>query len=85
MLPYTLMIGYGIICRSERINELLTSRSTKFIHKFSIVFPAHIVAVVMCTWFLLAFIIVGLGALNSSEKIYALELRIKTLENITKT
>lgn len=69
--------------RTERIMELLTSKHGKFIHKFSIVFPAHIVATVMCTWFILAFLIVVLSVEDNHERMFALEKRIKVLESIT--
>ena len=67
--------------RSERIHELLGSKSVKLIHKFSIVFPAHVVATVLCSWFLISFLIVGLLSQDSSDKLVAMGDRVKLLED----
>lgn len=58
---------------------MLRSRSTKFIHKFSIACPAHLVATVMCITFAIIF------AINTSvlglmfSKLGEMDRRIDTI------
>jgi hypothetical protein len=66
--------------RGAQVNEMLTSKGVRLIHKFSIVFPAHVVATVMCTWFLIAFLIVGLLSQYSADKIASIESKVIVLD-----
>lgn len=70
------------VMRAERVGEMLTSKSVRLIHKFSIAFPAHIVATVMCVWFLIAFLIVGMISQHSSDRLTGIEKRIVMMETM---
>lgn len=61
---------------------MLTSKNVRLIHKFSIVFPAHVVATVMCTWFLIAFLIVGLLSQYSADRIASIESKVVILDQV---
>lgn len=69
------------LMREQRIRDMLAPGShTRLIHKFSLAFPAHIVATVMCIWFILAFTIVGLLAFRSSSEVASIRQRVVHLE-----
>ena len=64
----------------QRTREMLRSRSTKFIHKFSIACPAHIVATAICIWIALLMAIEGGVMVDSLSHFKALDARIADIE-----
>lgn len=74
--------------RSSEISnhrEMLRSRSTKFIHKFSIACPAHIVATTMCFWFLMVLTIGFAIQVQMQFRLDAVEQTISIIKNNTST
>lgn len=68
--------------REERARDMMRPGSTSMlIHRFSMAFPAHVVATVMCVWLILSILISSMLVFHTSRSLGRLEERVKIIES----
>lgn len=66
----------------QRTRDMLRSRSAKFVHKFSVACPAHIVATTICSFYVIFMMIEGGVVFNAFEKFKTLDTKVAAIEGI---